>query len=186
MDFFINNTNIWHLSILDFVLIISFFKIRGYFLNSMTGVFIFYFLGTFLHELFHFLMALMLRAKPRISFLFPKKMSDGSIMLGRVETSYSWWKALPISMAPLLLLIVVYMVLRAYFLFFGFSFFSCAFYLYLAFVLIDSAIPSKQDFKIAFCSPMGVFLWIFIGTLIYNYYNYLDPRMFYLKIKEFL
>lgn len=175
MDFLnsmlLGNTNIWHLTIVDFIFISLFFKVRERFVNSIMGVWLFYFLGTFLHEMAHFLAALVLGAKPKFPFLFPKRGFDGSIVLGRVETaSVKWYNGFPIAIAPLSLFIVAFVLQRCYFSYFDFSFFSSLFYFYLLIVLIDSAIPSSQDIRIAVSglNLLGGSIWILAAFLIYK------------------
>lgn len=175
MDFLnstlLNNINIWHLTIVDFAFIGLFFKLRERFMNSIMGVWIFYFLGTFLHEMAHFLVALVLGAKPKFPFLFPKKDFDGSTILGRVETaSVKWYNGFPIAIAPLSLFVVAFILQRYYFSYFDFSFLSTLFYFYLLIVLIDSAIPSSQDIRIAVSglNLLGGSIWILTAFFIYK------------------
>lgn len=175
MDFLnstlINNMLIWHLSIIDLGFIVLFFNIREKFASSIVGAFVFYFPGTLLHELAHFLMAFVLRAKPRFPFLLPKKDIDGSLVLGRVEVASSkWYSAFLISIAPLSLIGIVFLLQRYYFLYFEFNFITSLFYFYLLIILIDSAIPSTQDIKIAISglNLLGGLMWILIAFLFYE------------------
>lgn len=185
MDFFnsviMSNLSIWHLNVLDLAFIVLFFNIRERFSSSMTGVFIFHFLGTLLHELSHFLMALFLGAKPSFPFLLPKKDIDGSIVLGRVDVASSkWYSAFLISIAPLSLMGIAFLLQKYYFLYFGFSFLSVLFYFYLLIVLIDSSIPSSQDLRIAISGMnlLGGLMWIFIAFLLY------ENRAIFLNIRS--
>lgn len=171
--------NIWHLSIIDFVFISLFFKARERFMSSTLGVWLFYFPGTFLHEMSHFLMALILGARPKFPFLFPKKDIDGSIVLGRVQTiSAKWYNSFPIAIAPLSLMIVAFFFQKHYFSYFDFSFLSALLYFYLLIVLIDSAIPSTQDIRVAISglNLLGGSMWILIAFLFYKgraiYFNF--------------
>lgn len=159
--------HISHLNILELFLILLFFKIRQCFVNSFIGVFIFYFPGIFLHELMHFIIALILKARPRMMSLYPRKKEDGSIELGRVVVrNAAWWNQFPIGMAPLFLIILASFLQRYYFYFFKFNIASSMLYLYLIVVLIDSAIPSVQDIKNATSSKAGLSLWIGIISVV--------------------
>lgn len=158
-----------HLSILEFLLIIMFFKIRQGFVNSFIGVFVFYFPGTFLHEFMHFIIALILRAKPKMMSIYPRRKEDGSIELGNVIVrNMQWWNQFPIGMAPLLLILCAMLLQRNYFYFFKSNIVFSMLYLYLIVVVIDSMIPSMQDIKNATSSIIGLLLWAgIISAVVY-------------------
>src|SRR5574344_1788985 len=66
-------------------------------------------LGTFFHASPHFLVVLILNAKPTSFTLFPKK-ENGYYVMGSVGfRNICWYNAIPSAMAPLLLIIVGYM-----------------------------------------------------------------------------
>ncbi|MCD5364578.1 hypothetical protein LQT98_23165, partial [Chromobacterium aquaticum] len=60
--------------------------------------------GTVLHELCHFLVGWLLRARPSRFSVWPRR-NGRQLTLGQVGFSrLTWWNALPIGIAPLLLL----------------------------------------------------------------------------------
>jgi len=61
--------------------------------------------GTLLHELTHWLLASLTFGRPSRFSLWPQRLPDGSLLLGRVELGrVRWWNGALIAFAPLLLL----------------------------------------------------------------------------------
>jgi hypothetical protein len=61
--------------------------------------------GTALHEASHYLLGLLLGARPVLFSVRPERAASGKLSLGRVEfAGLSWWNKAPIGLAPLLLL----------------------------------------------------------------------------------
>ena len=126
------------------------------------------FMGTFFHELAHLMVSVVLNGKPVKVSLFPKKIED-SYILGYVKNSnITWYNALPIALAPLLLLVAVYFIHSDFFNYFDFNFINYLLYIFLLVSFLDSAIPSVQDIKIAF-SNFG-FL-VYFGIIILAFYQ---------------
>ena len=121
---------------------------------------IIYLLGTFFHELAHYIMALIttFRLPGRVS-LFPKyEVVNGRkiITLGYVEvrnSSLNILNAFPIGMAPLLLLYLAYMVSKYFFIYYGiwFEVGIIAYILqsFLMATLIINSVPSRADLILA-------------------------------------
>ena len=119
-----------------------------------------YFLGTFFHELAHYIIALIttFRLPGRIS-LFPKyEIVNGRrvIALGYVEvknSSLNILNAFPIGMAPLLLLYLAYIVSKYFFIYYGiwFEVGIIAYILqsFLMATLIINSVPSRADLILA-------------------------------------
>ena len=119
-----------------------------------------YFLGTFFHEMAHYIMALIttFRLPGRVS-LFPKyEVVNGRkiIALGYVEvrnSSLNILNAFPIGMAPLLLLYLAYMVSKYFFIYYGiwFEVGIIAYILqsFLMATLIINSVPSRADLILA-------------------------------------
>ena len=119
-----------------------------------------YFLGTFFHEMAHYIMALIttFRLPGRIS-LFPKyEIVNGRrvIALGYVEvknSSLNILNAFPIGMAPLLLLYLAYIVSKYFFIYYGiwFEVGIIAYILqsFLMATLIINSVPSRADLILA-------------------------------------
>ena len=119
-----------------------------------------YFLGTFFHELAHYIIALIttFRLPGRIS-LFPKyEIVNGRrvIALGYVEvknSSLNIHNAFPTGMAPLLLLYLAYIVSKYFFIYYGiwFEVGIIAYILqsFLMATLIINSVPSRADLILA-------------------------------------
>lgn len=119
-----------------------------------------YFLGTFFHEMAHYIMALIttFRLPGRVS-LFPKyEVVNGRkiIALGYVEvrnSSLNILNAFPIGMAPLLLLYLAYIVSKYFFIYYGiwFEVGIIAYILqsFLMATLIINSVPSRADLILA-------------------------------------
>ena len=125
--------------------------------------------GTFLHEMSHYLVGLFLNTYPTSFDLFPKK-RDGGYVMGSVGfRNVQFYNAIPSAMAPLLLLIAGYYFNRWFFSNVKITYLSYISYVLLQTVIIENAVPSTQDFKVAFSYPLGVLLYgtIFVFAVIY-------------------
>lgn len=140
------------------VISLSFVKrhtFQGLFMSSLVNI-----PGTVLHETAHFLVGFILNAQPASFNLFPKKRDDAYVMGSVGFRNIKFYNAFPSAMAPLLLLPLAF--------WFDKYFLITTIWRYLAFVLIETliienAIPSSTDFKVALSSPLGLF---FYGGLI--------------------
>jgi len=142
--------------------------------STMLGAWLVNFFGTFFHELAHLIASAFLNGKPTKISLLPQKM-EGGYTLGYIESSnVTWYNALPISLAPLSLLVLAYYININFFLYFEENTLTYILYIYLQVSLIDSSIPSSQDFKVAF-SNIG-FIVYFIGAITYlaNLYGFIQ------------
>ncbi|HHV7525808.1 TPA: hypothetical protein ACUNF5_007405 [Burkholderia orbicola] len=103
--------------------------------------------GTVAHEALHFAAGLLFGAKPIAFSVLPRRMSDGSLLLGFVQFArLRWWNKLPVALAPFGLLpcsaYLVWLTLAAPVL----SPTGCALKL-LAAQLLLGAFPSGRDWK---------------------------------------
>lgn len=140
-----------------------------------------YIIGTFFHELSHYLVACI------TTFSFPKSFSvipkteniNGKTVttLGYVEiykSKINIFNAFLIGMSPLSLLVVAYYVAKYFFLqmpWIEFNFYTYLIYLFLITTLIINSVPSSEDFKISKHNG-SIYLWLIIIILITTYYNY--------------
>lgn len=119
--------------------------------------------GTFLHEMSHFLVGFIFNAYPTRFDLFPKK-EGGVYVMGSVGfRNITFYNAIPAALAPLLLLIIGYYFNTWFFVHVKVTYLSYVLYVLLQTIIIENAIPSSQDFKVAFSYPLGV---LFYGALI--------------------
>lgn len=135
-------------------------------------------LGTFFHELSHYLVGLLLFAKPTGFSLWPKPQQGGGYLLGSVTfENIRFFNALPTALAPLLLVFMAYFVDKNFFMLVEKSLSSYIVYIFVLVILLENAIPSATDFKVAFSSFVGVVLYIGGGTL-YLFQNQIADWLF--------
>ena len=109
--------------------------------------------GTFLHELMHFLVGALFNAKPCNFTLFPKKNENGDYVMGSVGfRNIAYYNAIPAAMAPFLLLPIGFYLNR-----------------HLQTIIVENAIPSSVDFKVAGMYFRGVVMYLAVGILFLLY-----------------
>lgn len=117
--------------------------------------------GTFLHELMHFTVGAFFNASPCNFTLLPKKNENGDYVMGSVGfRNITYYNAVPAAMAPLLLLPIGFYLNRYMLPLMMPTFGNYVLYVLLQTIIIENAIPSSVDFKVA-----GMF---FSGVLIYT------------------
>lgn len=138
---------------------------------NLYSAWLFYFIGNFLHELSHFLVSLILNGRPKTFSIMPKK-EGNYYKFGYVTSSnFRWYNRFFISLAPLLLLFVLYFMDKYFYVFLEDNLYNQLLYMFLVVVLIDNSIPSITDFKLAFEGYSYVFWLLIICSLIYFYMN---------------
>lgn len=138
------------------VIIFSFLAIRLSQKNYYTMVLI-YLPGVIVHELMHYLVALIL-ANPTKFSIWPRR-QGGKIVLGHVEVSgLHWLSAIPVAMAPLLMIPFSFFILSH-----ALSLTTSieqALWLFLFVNVLNSSLPSMQDYKMALSFPLGVTFYL--------------------------
>ena len=126
--------------------------------------------GTLLHELAHLFASILLNGKPTKISLFPSRV-EGGYILGYVESSnLRWYNKFPIAMAPLVLLIAIFYVDQYFYVYMEDNLYSTLLYVFMIIGLLDSSIPSGQDFRVAF-SDIGGYIWLSVlGIFLYKLY----------------
>jgi hypothetical protein len=118
--------------------------------------------GTLAHELAHFLLALVLAARPSFPSLVPQRTAHGW-RLGSVAFRAGIVRSVPIALAPLLLAPLS--------LWWAASFLASApwpqyaFYAWVAAALLSASLPSSADFRIALpalaiLAAIGIIVWL--------------------------
>lgn len=104
--------------------------------------------GTFVHEMSHFIVALILRGEPDSLSVIPHR--DGRrVTLGAVGFArLTWYNAAPIALAPLWLWYLFWLDPPA-------GAMTSTLYGF----LLPSSVPSWQDWKTAFSRPLSPLLW---------------------------
>jgi hypothetical protein len=127
--------------------------------------------GTFCHELAHYIVGLLLWAKPTNFSLWPKRQSGGGFVLGSVSFSnIRFFNAIPTAFAPLLLIFFAYYVEQNFFTLVDETTLTFILYVFTIVIILENAIPSSTDFKVAFDNTAGVVFYVG-GTLIYLYFD---------------
>jgi len=151
-------------------LVLSF--VVGFFLKKYSNFFYFLYIlpGTILHELSHFVVGLLFLANPNFFSLVPKKEGD-SWTLGSVSFSNTkFFNAIPVALAPILLIFFAFITYKNSL---TLSIFEQLLSGFLIFQLINSSIPSSQDFNVAFSNKLGIIFYLLIttGGLLYAIQN---------------
>lgn len=117
--------------------------------------------GTFLHETMHYVVGLVLNASPCNFTLWPQKNPDGYYVMGSVGfRNVTFYNAIPAAMAPLLLLPIGFYANRYLLPIMVPTLPNYVLYVLLQTIIIENAIPSRADFRVA-----GMF---FSGVVIYS------------------
>lgn len=169
INYFISDPQILHMVInnrffmIVFVIVLLKFKYATYsslWLSALINV-----PGTILHETMHFLVGLFSNARPTSFDLFPRRDGFGNYVMGSVGfrniTSYN---AIPSALAPLFLLPIGYYLNVWYFANINISILNYILYILLQTIIIENAVPSSTDFKVAFSYPVGVILYSFVAV----------------------
>ncbi len=152
------------------VVLISSMKYASY--RSMWASAIINLVGTVLHECAHFFVGILLNAKPTSFSLFPQKKGDCYVTGNVGFRNMRFYNAMPTSLAPLLLLVVAYYVDKNFFGAFSLSLGNFLFYVFLMTILIENAIPSRTDIRVAFSNILGVVFYGVIGLAIVFWLQY--------------
>ncbi|MDQ3288345.1 MAG: hypothetical protein M3Q42_08790 [Pseudomonadota bacterium] len=119
--------------------------------------------GTLAHEFAHFATAVLLLASPRFPQVWPVRTEDGW-RLGSVTFSAGMLRAVPIAMAPLVLLpISLYWSAEWVSSSAGWRFWAHAWF---AATLLNGSLPSRADFNLTF-PALFVAVVLVLGTLVF-------------------
>lgn len=139
----------WHLCGLALVALLLFLDHKSR-RGGIVVVFLWNLIGVSLHELAHFLVGIVLFAKPSGFSLLPHRQGNG-VQLGSVTfRGLNMFNSLPVALAPLGLIAAAFGLFRNWSRWFTPTLFSTAAIYFASFILIYNALPSMQDLKIAF------------------------------------
>ena len=128
---------------------------RSLFMSALVNI-----PGTVLHELMHFLVGWFLNARPCNFNLIPRKGENGNYVMGSVGfTNITFYNAVPASMAPLLLLPIGFYINRYVLPMIEPTFLNYTLYVLLQTIIIENAMPSRADFKVAKMYFLGVIMY---------------------------
>ena len=109
--------------------------------------------GTILHETAHFIVGLL---------LFPKKSGDTYTMGSVGFRNIAFYNAFPSAMAPLALLWAAFWFNNWYLTNAKITIWNYLVFILLETVIIENAVPSSTDFRVAFSRPLGILLYGFL------------------------
>ncbi len=124
--------------------------------------------GTILHELMHFTVGLVMNAHPCNFTVFPRRDEEGNYVMGSVGfRNITFYNAVPASMAPLLLLPIGFYLNRYFLPAMRPTFFNYVLYVLLQTIIIENAMPSGADFRVARMYLSGVLLYGFVAVSLF-------------------
>lgn len=147
------------------VIILTRFKYATY--NSMWMCSLVNVPGTILHETMHFVVGYFLNARPCNFTILPRRSVDGGYVMGAVGfRNITFYNAVPAAMAPLLLLPIGYYINELVLPLMPATLLNYVLYVLLQTIIIENAVPSSQDVRVATCSFPGLLLYmVFFGAL---------------------
>lgn len=169
-------------------------RFKAKMLQSQTDylVLIAYCSSVFFHELAHFIVSFLLGGKPSNFTIIPLKTEykdeNGTAYIhwefGSVTTNNTTFiNALPIGLAPLLLLVVAYYVYVYFFNYFNVNEFSIIFMYLILYMLISNSLPSIDDLKMGFFSTtFSLPFYIAIAIIIYIFNSQITGVLDEIKI----
>ncbi len=117
--------------------------------------------GTFLHETMHALVGGLLNAQPCNFSIFPRRSMDGGYVMGSVAfRNITGYNAVPAALAPLLLLPMGYYLDKLILPMMPATLGNYLLYVLLQTIIIENAVPSVQDMRVAGHDFMGVILYL--------------------------
>ena len=119
--------------------------------------------GTILHEMMHYIVGLVLNARPCNFTIFPRKSPDGYYVMGSVGfRNVTFYNAVPSAMAPLFLLVIGFYLNRYYLPLMRPTMLNYVLYVLLQTIIIENAMPSGADFRVAGMYLKGILLYGFL------------------------
>lgn len=148
------------------VIILTRFKYATY--NSMWMCSFVNVPGTILHEAMHYIVGLVLNAHPCNFTVLPRRDLDGSYVMGSVGfRNITFYNAIPAAMAPLLLLPIGYMVNEYLLPIMPATLLNYVLYVLLQTIIIENAVPSGADVRVATSSFPGLILYFVLGLAVF-------------------
>lgn len=151
------------------LLVIVLMRMRNMTFRSMWAAALIDLPGTFLHEVTHYIVGGIMNAKPTGLSLWPRRLDNGAYVMGSVSMrNITAYNALPSSIAPLLLLPLGFWVNNNLPRYLAPTFLNYLIFVFILALLIESAVPSRQDIRVACSKPVGLLLYIgiFAGILL--------------------
>ena len=123
--------------------------------------------GTILHEFMHFAVGLIFNAHPKNFSIIPKRGNGGYVMGSVSFANIKFYNAMPAALAPVLLLPVGFYANRYLLPLIQPSFINYVLYVLLQTIIIENAMPSATDFKVAKMYFTGVVLYVGLAFFLF-------------------
>lgn len=136
---------------------------RSMWLSSLVNI-----PGTILHESMHYLVGLALNAKPCNFTILPTRGEDGNYVMGSVGfRNVTFYNAVPSAMAPLMLLPIGFYINRYGLPLMPPTFCNYVLYVLLQTIIIENAMPSRADCRVATMYLSGVVMYGFVALALF-------------------
>ena len=124
--------------------------------------------GTLLHELVHLLIGGFMNARPCNFTIIPKREATGAYVMGSVGfRNICFYNAIPAALAPLLLLPLGFYINRYVLPLIPMNLTNYILYILLQTIIVQNAVPSQADCKIAMMYKSGILLYlVLLGALL--------------------
>ena len=123
--------------------------------------------GTILHEFMHFIVGLVFNAHPKNFSIIPKRGNGGYVMGSVSFANIKFYNAVPAALAPVLLLPVGFYANRYLLPLIQPNFVNYVLYVLLQTIIIENAMPSATDFKVAKMYFTGVVLYVGLAVFLF-------------------
>ena len=127
--------------------------------------------GTLVHELCHFVAALLLNGQPRGFSVMPRRGPKGELQLGSVRIgNLRWYNCVPITMAPLAGILLIHPLYTLWDSYMPTDWYLLKFWLLIS--IATSIVPSSVDIRLALSEPLGLgFYLIVLVSAVWVYYS---------------
>ena len=131
---------------------------RSMWLSAMVNI-----PGTILHEIMHYGVGMVMNARPVNFTVLPRRDINGYYVMGSVGfQNVTFYNAVPAAMAPLLLLPLGFYINRYLLPQIPMNLVNYILYVLLQTVIIENAMPSRADFKVAGMYVTGLAMYGFL------------------------
>lgn len=156
------NNRFYMILLVVFLMRLKYASYRSFFVSALVNV-----PGTFLHEFMHLAVGAALNAQPVNFTIIPKRNSEGGYTMGSVSfRNITFYNAIPASLAPLLLLPLSFYLNRYWLPIIDPDMINYIIYIFLQTIIIENAIPSRTDFKVAGLYFSGVLMYTLLIILL--------------------
>lgn len=156
------NNRFYMILLVVFLMRLKYASYRSFFVSALVNI-----PGTFLHEFMHLIVGAAFNAQPVNFTIIPKKNDDGSYTMGSVSfRNITFYNAVPASLAPLLLLPLSFYLNRFWLPTLDPTMLNYIMYIFMQTIIIENAIPSRTDFRVAGLFFSGVLLYTFLFIIL--------------------